>query len=55
MGHGGGTTVLRPRNGVRAHRNYNLVDRLRMIGLEGFAHFLDLQNLMMIIIYYARG
>ena len=53
--HGGGTTVLRPRNGVRARRNYNLVDRLRMIGLEGFAHFLDLQNVMMIIIYYARG
>ena len=55
MCHGGGTTVLRPRNGVRTRRNYNLADRLRMIGLEGFVHFLDLQNVMMIIIYYARG
>ena len=41
--------MLRSRNGVRTRRNYNLGDRLRMINLEGFAYFLDLQNVMVII------
>jgi len=46
-----GIRVLWSSNGDENPRelDYNLADTLGMVGLEGLAHFLDLQSVMVII------